>query len=145
MAPLPSLPGYMQALLETMTDHMAVLQRMATTGEDGRRATQMMLATLAERLSMLTEQMRTEQTLLARLAENQIELRPILQSLADAGAASRQTADDDALRQHMRNIDMYLARLVEEVSTGRSQSVSEIRSEIKLLARTISALADETT
>jgi hypothetical protein len=36
-----------------------------------------------------------------------------------------------------------MARLVEEVSNGRAQSVQEIRSEIKLLARTIVALSDD--
>ena len=40
-------------------------------------------------------------------------------------------------------MDIYLARIVEESSNGRVQAVQEIRSEIKLLARTIAALAEE--
>jgi hypothetical protein len=40
-------------------------------------------------------------------------------------------------------MDVYTARLLEEVATGRVQSVQEIRSEIKLLARTIAALAED--
>ena len=38
---------------------------------------------------------------------------------------------------------MLTARLLEEVATGRVESVQEIRSEIKLLARTIAALAED--
>ena len=36
-----------------------------------------------------------------------------------------------------------MARLTEDVSEGRAQSVQELRGEIRLLARTIAALADE--
>ena len=39
-------------------------------------------------------------------------------------------------------MDVYLQRLLEESVSGREQSVSELRSEIKLLARTIAAVAE---
>ena len=39
--------------------------------------------------------------------------------------------------------EAYLARLTEDVSEGRAQSVQELRGEIRLLARTIAALAEE--
>ena len=38
---------------------------------------------------------------------------------------------------------IYMARLVEDISQGRAQATAEIRGEIKILARTIAALADE--
>ncbi len=38
---------------------------------------------------------------------------------------------------------MHLARLYEDVSQGRGSAVQEIRSEIRLVARTIAALAEE--
>jgi hypothetical protein len=36
-----------------------------------------------------------------------------------------------------------MARLVEDSSSGRAQLIQEIRNEIRLLARTIAALAEE--
>jgi hypothetical protein len=36
-----------------------------------------------------------------------------------------------------------MARLSEELAEGRAQTVAELRNEIRLLARTIAALADE--
>jgi hypothetical protein len=51
---------------------------------------------------------------------------------------------DEATRTHIRNLDIYLQRLLDELGQGRQQSTQEIRSEIKLLARTIAALAEET-
>jgi len=89
---------------------------------------------------MLTEQMRTEQGLMVKLAASQMELRPVLQRLADGGA-DRDGGIDDATRGHIRNLDVYVTRLLEETVNGRNQLASELRSEIKLLARTIAAAA----
>ena len=86
--------------------------------------------------------MRTEQTLLLRLAEQQVELKPVLARLAEAATGGGGLGHDDA-RGHLRNIETYLARLNEDVSQGRGEAVQEIRSEIRLLARTIAALAEE--
>ena len=52
-------------------------------------------------------------------------------------------AMDDATRGHIRNLELYLARILEEVTQGRLQATAEIRNEIKVLARTIAALAEE--
>jgi hypothetical protein len=137
-----SVPAYLQALLEQTAENLETLQRTVAHSEDGRRSANQNLLALTEKLSTLTDQMRTEQNLMLRLAESQMELKPILGRLADA-IAGQQLGIDDATRQHIRNMDVYTARLLEEVATGRVQSVQEIRSEIKLLARTIAALAED--
>jgi len=64
----------------------------------------------------------------------------VLARLADAQAHG---ALDDATRGHIRNLELYLARILEELMQGRTQTTSEIRSEIKLLARTIAAIAED--
>jgi hypothetical protein len=48
---------------------------------------------------------------------------------------------DEATRNHIRNMDVYLARLLEESVQGRNQMTQELRSEIKMVARTIAAAA----
>lgn len=136
-----SVPAYLQALLETTAENLESLQRTVSQSEDGRRAANQQLYSLTERIAALTDHMKTEQTLLLRVAEGQLELRPILARLADATVSG--FGMDDGTRQHIRNLDIYMARLVEEVSNGRTQAVQEIRSEIKLLARTIVALSDD--
>jgi len=81
--------------------------------------------------------MRTQQSLMRSLAETQVELKPIFAQLAtgsnDAGGL------DDASRIHLRNLDVYVTRLVEELKTGREDTTQQIRSEIKLLARLVAA------
>jgi hypothetical protein len=76
-----------------------------------------------------------------RLAENQLELKPALTRLATV--AENSIGQDDILRTHLRNIEAYMARLTEDAAEGRAQTVSELRSEIRLLARTIAAIAEE--
>ncbi|SMF71563.1 hypothetical protein SAMN02982917_4017 [Azospirillum oryzae] len=131
--------AYLTALLEQTAENLDSLQRTVATAEEGRRAANANLMALTERLSSLTDHMRAEQQLLLRLGENQLEVRGLLDRLAESAGGGF----DDASRQHLRNMDIYLARIVEESSNGRVQAVQEIRSEIKLLARTIAALAEE--
>ncbi|WP_149539196.1 flagellar motor protein MotA [Siccirubricoccus phaeus] len=135
-----SVPAYVQALLEQTAENLEGLQRILARGEEGRAQTSQAMMTLTERLSTLTDQMRTGQSLMLRVAEQQAALGPVLSRLADAGS---QPAIDDQTRGHLRNAELYLARLLEEVSQGRAQSTAELRSEIKLVARTIAALSEE--
>jgi hypothetical protein len=60
--------------------------------------------------------------------------------LADVQAAPKA---DEVVRGHLRNTEIYLSRLLEELVNGRAQATAELRSEIKLVARTIAALAEE--
>ncbi len=137
-----SVPAYIQALLEQTAENIDSLQRTTAQAEEGRRIANANLMTLTEKLSTLTDQMRAEQSLMMRLAESLLELKPMVQRLAEVATTSG-FGVDDATRQHIRNIDVMLARLNDEVALGRTQSVQEIRSDIKLIARTIAALAEE--
>ena len=133
-----SVPAYLQALLETTADSLDNLQRTISRSESERAVGVQGMASLAERLSTLTDQMRSEQDLMVQLAQNQLEMRPILAKLSESSSAL-----DEASRNHIRNVDVHLVRLLDESATGRTQMVQEIRSEIRLLARTIAALAED--
>ena len=137
------VPAYIQALLEQTADSLENLQRTLARGEEGRVQANSNLLSLTERLSTLSDQMRSNQTLMVKLAESQMELRPTLARFVDM-AGNGMSGFDEATRTHIRNLDVYLQRLLDEVGQGRQQSTQEIRSEIKLLARTIAALAEET-
>lgn len=135
-----TVPAYLQALLEQTAENLDSLRHTVETSEDGRRSVGANLAALTERLVTLTDQMRAEQQLLVRLAEGQVEMRQLVARLAKTDNAD---GFDENSRLHLRNIDLHLARLVDESVAGRTQSVQEIRSEIKVLTRTIAALAED--
>ena len=136
-----SMPIYVQALLEQTAESLESLQQTLARGEDSRIATNAHLTNLAEKLGSLTDQMHAGQQLMLKLGEGQSELRPVLARLAERAPAGG--AIDEATRAHIRNLDVYVARLIEEMIAGREEIVRQVRSDIKLLARTIAAVADE--
>ena len=117
------------------------LQRTLSHTEDARTQAAAVTKSLADRLGVLAEQMRTEQHLMVKIAENQASLQPVLTHLSDLLGRGAFGLDEQS-RQHLRNLDHLAGRLIDEAAHGRAQTVSEIRSEIKLLARTIAALAE---
>jgi hypothetical protein len=133
-----SVPAYIQALLEQTADSLENLQR----SEESRIGANNTLPALIDRLSTLSEHMKAGQMLMVRLAENQMELKPSLARLVSV--AENSLGQDDVLRNHLRNIEAYMARLSEDLADGRAQTVADLRGEIRLLARTIAALSDET-
>src|SRR5579863_2846500 len=136
-----SVAAYIQALLEQTADSLENLQRILARSEESRIGANATLASLTDRLGLLGEQMKAGQLLMARLVENQLELKPALTRLANVAESS--LGQDDVLRGHLRNIEVYLARLTEDVAQGRAQSVQELRGEIRLLARTVAARSEE--
>lgn len=136
-----SVPVYVQALLEQTAESLESLQRTMSRGEDDRRSSSNNIVQLTEKLATLTDQMRTEQSLMVKLAESQMDMRPVLARLADMSDRG-DGGFDEASRGHIRNLDVYMMRLLEETVNGRNQMISELRSEIKLLARTIANVSD---
>ena len=134
-----SVPVYVQALLEQTAENMENLQRILARGEDGRKEANAAVLSLTERIGSLSDTMRTNQQLMLRIAETQQALAPALQRLGER----RADPGEEAARGHLRNIELYLQRLLTESEQGRSQTTAEIRNDIRVLTRTIAALAEE--
>ena len=79
--------------------------------------------------------MRTQQALLARLAEQSIELRGTVARLTER----KPDADSEALLAHQRNLEAGLGRLIDESVRSRTALADELRGEFRLLARTIAS------
>lgn len=135
-----SVPAYVSALLEQTAESLDSLQRTLARNEERRHAGDNAMNTVSERLAALTDQMRAEQDLMVKLVEGQMELKPVLKRMAQL---QEQGGLDQASRNHLRNLDVYMARLLEDMADGRNQITQEIRSDIKLLTRTIAAIAEE--
>lgn len=140
-----SVPAYVQALLEQTADGLENLQRTLQRGEESRIGANSGITSLADRLGTLTDQMKTEQNLMIKLAESQMDLKPILQRLEETlnRPAVGNGTDADEVPAHIRNIDIHLARLLEETATGRTEMIDELRSEIRVLSRTLAAIAEK--
>lgn len=135
-----SVPAYVNALLEQTAESLDGLQRTLARNEDRRHTGESAMINVSERLAALTDQMRAEQDLMVKLVEGQMELKPVLQRMAQI---QEQGGLDQASKNHIRNLDVYMARMLEDMADGRNQITQEIRSDIKLLTRTIAAIAEE--
>ncbi len=134
-----SVPAYVSALLEQTAESLDNLQRMIGRSEDGRASSNTTLLSLSDKLATLTDQMRSEQDLMIKLIEAQQEMKPVLQRLGEAAERAAVVSLDESSRSHLRNLDVYVMRLLEESAQARDEVVQALRSEIKLLARTIAA------
>ncbi len=132
-----AVPAYIEALLERTADGLDELGRVMKRGEEGRQAASVTEAALVDRLGGLAETMRAQQNLLAKLTENSIELRTVIGKLADKPSGG--DYGGETMRSHLRNMESYLARLLEETSRSRTALADELRGEFKLLARTIAS------
>jgi len=139
--------AYTEALLEQTGESLQELQNIMTRSEQNRADANQQLAELNNKLSILADQMRTEQQILLRLAEAQRDIAPLIRGIGElTQAISGQTVPassglDEASRAHIRNIDAALTRLSSALVAGRDETVREIRNEIKLLAKTVASSA----
>ena len=132
-----SVPAFIQALLEQTADSLESLQRSLQKGESSRLEANKKIIELTDTLIGFGEIMKSEQELILKLAEGQQSLKPALEKLVHSGVGGIEIPNEQ-----FRSIEANLKRITEELSKGRSETISEIRSEIRLLARTIAALAE---
>jgi hypothetical protein len=131
-----SVPVYVQALLEQTAENMEGLQRILIRGEEGRVEANQAILTLNDRLSLLADTMRANQQLMLRIAESQNALGPALQRLADVQGG------DETARAHLRTIEHTLGRILSDMQQGRTAATSEVRGDLRILTRTVAALAE---
>ncbi len=133
-----SVPAYIQALLEQTADSLEGLQRTIAKAEESRSASHSDIKQLTDGIARLAGSLQQEQQLMAKLADGQRQLQSALEELGARQAAGA----DQAVQRHLASIENHMARFIEQAATGRAETVQEIRSEIRLLARTIAAIAE---
>lgn len=131
-----SVPVYVQALLEQTAENMENLQAILSRDDENRTQTNHAIVALSERLGTLAETMRASQQLMLRIAESQAAMGPALKHLSDARGG------DEVSHAHLRNMEVYLQRLVTDTEQGRSRAITELRGDLRLLTRTVAALAE---
>jgi len=121
-----SAPAYLSALLEQTAEGIGELQRIMEQAEQNRTQVNSTLVQLSEKLATLTDHLRGERN-----------------AFREALAQARPNGGDDIAREHLASIDVQIGRLVKEAEASREQMSRDLRTEIKLLARTIGARLEE--
>ena len=89
-------------------------------------------------MSAVADQIQSNQKALANGNQKSIDITPLVEYMRD-----NPNGLDDPTKEHIRNMDISIRRLVEENNQGNRQLITELRSEIKLLAKTISAAVEK--
>ena len=131
------VPVYVQALLEQTAESVDSLQKILGRGEDERRNLANNIANLTQQMSEVADQIKNNQKEFKKISDKPMDVSPIANLFKD-----NVTGIDDATKDHIRSMDISIKRLVEDSNQSNKQLISELRSEIKLLAKTISAAVD---
>lgn len=138
--------AYMTALMEQTADGIDRLQRTLKNSEDTRAQGQATMTAIAEGLAALADRLEAQGT---RQTEAQAHADKTAKALAGAieklanvkapEAPAPTPVIDDATKQHIRNLDVGIKRLIEEQGRASENLADELRSELKLLSRTLAA------
>ncbi|MEI8295224.1 MAG: flagellar motor protein MotA [Alphaproteobacteria bacterium] len=134
-------PAYSMSLFEHAVEGMNQLQGLIRHNEDNRASVIKGLQIVADKLGSLNEQLVLNQLLVKKVAENQLDFEAKLSKLVSVLHAGN-FGLDEFFKTHLRNIDETSIKMLEELIEGRNRLSTDIRSEIRLVARTISALAE---
>lgn len=135
-----SASAYQAALFEQTAESLDRLQRVIVRNEDQRLDNNKSLIKMNDQISSVLNEIKGGNALLQKLLETQNRL---LNSTL-ATEPSEQAKILEATKTHLKNIENTAGLLLEDIRSGRDNSTDEIRQEIRLLARTIAALAEDT-
>jgi hypothetical protein len=127
------------AWLAHMSEQMESMQQMFTQSDVSRALVDERLGQLASAVERLSRQIEAEGVstpYLIRISEGQERLIAALESRAEEGGAHV----DAESRMRLRSIDVQLLRILEEISAGRQESLSDLRTDLAALTRAIRQL-----
>ena len=134
-------PSYLYALLSKTAESFDDLQARIDRATEESARVNGTLRSLGERLASLTDELHARGAKTESSSGAEVEAAVLLKRIASAVEAQN-NGFDDSMRAHLRSLDLTLGQLVEEGSRGRDHAVAELRNEIRLLARTLSVIAD---
>jgi len=124
--------GAIGPVLDHMNSQMDGLQTMLERSEQSRVEADTRMAQLASAVEHLASRMgTTDNDILARIADGQERLVDVL------GARGANDGLDAESRMRLRSIDVQMLRILEEISAGRQESMTELRTDLATLTRAL--------
>jgi len=125
------------SVIDQMTEQMESLQQMMTQSDVSRAMVDEKLGVLADSVERLTHRMSESNPLnatLLRVAEGQEQLIERMDARASEGGEGL----DAESRMRLRSIDVQMLRILEEISAGRQETMTELRTDLAALSRALS-------
>lgn len=116
-------------IIDQMSEQMESLQQMLTQSDIARAASDEQMAGLAAAVTRLADGAGGSETsvALSRVAEGQERLIALLSAQKEGGAEAGLDAES---RMRLRSIDVQMLRILEEISAGRQEAMSELRTDL---------------
>ncbi|SEL14342.1 hypothetical protein SAMN05421666_2441 [Roseovarius nanhaiticus] len=116
-------------IIDQMSEQMESLQQMLTQSDIARAASDEQMAGLAAAVTRLADGAGGSETsaALGRVAEGQDRLIALLSAQKEGGAEAGLDAES---RMRLRSIDVQMLRILEEISAGRQEAMSELRTDL---------------
>ena len=134
--------AFTEALLQQTAEALDDLRRLVSRSEEGRRETGQGLARMTDRLQDLGDKLESlgviverQQRVIDGATDRQADIGGALTALT-AQMAAPSPGDPDARRQ-LAQIERLLTRIGDGAESGRAELAKELRSEIRLLGRTL--------
>lgn len=132
-------------MMDQLTEQFDALHVSFLNSDRSRAEIDQKIGDMMGSLDRLTRKLEDESQLrgaLVRVAEGQEKLIDAIDKIAVQPA--RGAEDDDAeVRLRLRSIDVQMLRLLEEISAGRQESMTELRRDLARLTRVIEVAAGE--
>lgn len=129
-------PAFSQGLLEQTIELMSSLQSQVKRGEENRIGIVKATQTLSEGLIKLNEQTSVHQAVMKKIAQNQIDLQEHFKTISTPEIASK-----EYVKESLKKQEIILEKILEELIDGRGRMTQDLSSEIRMIAKTLSALA----
>ncbi|MEX5728361.1 hypothetical protein Ga0609869_001714 [Rhodovulum iodosum] len=140
--------AFAEAVLEQMDAQTEALQIALARAEETRGRTLDRMTALHGAIERMATQMEEGQgagavAALDRVAHGQERLIGLIEEQAAEAASAGGAHVDAEARMRLRSIDVQLLRILEELSAGRQEAITELRGDIAALNRAIRQLARE--
>ena len=129
----------MQAVVDNMGEQMESLQLMMTQSDISRAMVDEKLGVVADAVDRLATRMETNgqsatDAALLRVAEGQERLLERLEARSEHFGEGL----DAESRMRLRSIDVQMLRILEEISAGRQETMTELRTDLRTLSKKMS-------
>jgi len=138
--------GILAATLDRLGEQMEGLHYLFAQSQEGREKLETRVGALVEAIESLGGAMERQlgdshamTEALARVADGQARATAAIEARMDEEG----TLADAEARMRLRSIDVQLLRILEEISAGRQETVTDLRGDLAAIGRALSRLATE--
>ncbi|WP_170573460.1 biopolymer transporter ExbB [Ruegeria atlantica] len=121
-------------VLDAMSEQMNALQDLFAAQEADRASVSSRLGQLADSIGQMNQRQENNDGVTAALERVALGQDALLDHMREQGSGDGIDAES---RMRLRSMDVQLLRILEEISAGRQESMSELRKDIELLVKAL--------